>query len=287
MSLLLALALASGTIPAPASGAPDEIIVEGNRSSKSVANKYLDGVLPSSFDFQPGRFEDRLCLGVVGLPDKLKSEVEARVQRVAVATKVALAAPGCRPNFLIIVVDDKKAMIEGMWRQKQSYLYGVGEAAERRLASEPGPVAAWQVSEVICADGIPLQVDRDGIKRMFSLTQPSRVTTTTRTRLLGSVVVIEQKALVDVTTTQLADFALVRGLTPIEPQENVAPGSSVLSLFSGTLGPEDAPQSLTWWDLAFLKALADTNSDRVASVQRHEIRDKMLKEMAKIPAAER
>jgi hypothetical protein len=287
MSLLLALALASGTIPAPASGAPDEIIVEGNRSSKSLANKYLDGVLPSSFDFQPGRFEDRLCLGVVGLPDKLKSEVEARVQRVARATNVGLAESGCRPNFLIIVVDDKKAMIEGMWRQKQSYLYGVGEAAERRLASEPGPVAAWQVSEVIGADGIPLQVDRDGIKRMFSLTQPSRVTTTTRTRLLGSVVVIEQKALVDVTTTQLADFALVRGLTPIEPQEHVAPGSSVLSLFNGTLGPEDAPQSLTWWDLAFLKALADTNSDRVASIQRHEIRDKMLKEMAKIPAAER
>jgi hypothetical protein len=287
MSLVLALALASGTIPAPASGAPDEIIVEGTRSSKSVANKYLDSVLPSSFDFQPGRFEDRLCLGVVGLPDKLKSEVEARVQRVARATNVTLAAPGCRPNFLIIVVDDKKAMIEGMWRQKQSYLYGVGQAAERRLANEPGPVAAWQVSELIGADGIPLQVDRDGIKRMFSLTQPSRVTTTTRTRLLGSVVVIEQKALVDVTTTQLADFALVRGLTPIEPQERVAPGSSVLSLFNGTLGPEDAPQSLTWWDLAFLKALADTNSDRVASVQRHEIRDKMLKEMAKIPAAER
>ena len=131
MSLLLALALASGTIPAPTSSASDEIIVEGSRNSKSVANKYLDGVLPSSFDFQPGRFEDRLCLGVVGLPEKLRSEVEARVRRVAGATNVTLAAPGCRPNFLIIVVDDKKAMIDGMWRQKQSYLYGLGEAAVR------------------------------------------------------------------------------------------------------------------------------------------------------------
>jgi len=287
MSLLLALALASGTIPAPTSAIPDAIIVEGTRTSKSAANKYLDGVLPPSFDFQPGRFEDRLCLGVVGLPDQLRNEVEARVRRVADATNVTLADSGCKPNFLIIVVDDKKAMIEGMWRQKQTYLYGLGEAAVRRLANESGPVAAWQVSEVIGADGMPLQVDRDGIKRMFSLTQPSRVTTTTRTRLLGSVIVIEQKALVEVTTTQLADFALVRGLTPIEPREHVAPGSSVLSLFNGTLGPEDAPQSLTWWDLAFLKALADTNSDRVASVQRHEIRDKMLKEIAKVPAEQR
>jgi hypothetical protein len=46
--------------------------------------------------------------------------------------------------------------------------------------------------------------------------------------------------------------------------------------------PEDAPQSVTWWDLAFLKALSTTRSDVVANVQKHEIRDKMLREMAKV-----
>ena len=286
MALLVALALAAGNVPLPTprSGS-DEIIVEGSRSKTQTANKYLDGVLPATFDFEPGRFEDSLCLGVVGLPDKLKGEVEARVRRVATAAKVTLDAPGCRPNFVIIVVDDKKAMIEGMWRQKQSYLYGIGSAQVRRLENAPGPVAAWQVSEVVSSDGMPMQVDRDGVKRMASFARPSRITINARTQLLGSVVVIEQNALVDVTTAQLADFALVRGLTPIDPNEQAAPRSSVLSLFNPGLTPTDAPQTVTWWDLAFLKALAGTNSDRIANVQRHEIRDKMLQEMraAKVP----
>jgi hypothetical protein len=57
----------------------------------------------------------------------------------------------------------------------------------------------------------------------------------------------------------------------------------VLSRFNQGVRPEDAPQSLTWWDLAFLKALSGTRSDVIADVQRHEIRDKMLREMAKVP----
>ena len=54
----------------------------------------------------------------------------------------------------------------------------------------------------------------------------------------------------------------------------------MLSLFDGGLRPTDAPQGLTYWDLAFLKALSATRSDIVADLQRNEIRNKMLREMA-------
>jgi len=87
---------------------------------------------------------------------------------------------------------------------------------------------------------------------------------------------------VNVTTRQLADYALVRLLAPMEKKERTPPDTSVLSLFNEGVRPQDAPQSLTWWDLAYLKALSDTRSDIVSDVQRREIRDKMLKEMARI-----
>ena len=258
------------------------IVVEGTHA-KRRANNYLDHVLPPVFDGQVGRFEDPLCPATIGLPDNLKDEVLKRLKLVAAVVRIPVETGKCKANLVIIVVDDKKALIEGMRRKKESYLYGIGNDRIAELANSSAPVAAWQITDVIGADGMPLRTDGDGYPRLFTTIPPSRVVQTTRKRIIGGVVVIEQRGLLDVTTRQVADYALVRLLAPMEEKERTAPDSSVLSLFNQGVRPQDAPQSLTWWDFAFLKALSDTRSDLVADVQRHEIRDRMLQEMAKIP----
>ena len=48
--------------------------------------------------------------------------------------------------------------------------------------------------------------------------------------------------------------------------------------------PEAARQSVTWWDIAFIKALYRSHNDKVASFQRHEMRERMESELAKAPA---
>jgi hypothetical protein len=285
MIFLFAYAAAVAALtPAQASPARGDqaIIVEGVNSKRRAEN-YLDKVLPSVFDGQIGRFEDPLCPATVGLPDNLKDEVLDRLKQVAGVAHVPLQTGTCTPNLMIIVVDDKHALIEGMRKKRESYLYGLGNEQVSKLSNSPGPVASWQITDVIGADGMPLRYDGDGFPRLFTTVPPSRVVQTTRKRILAGVVVVEQRGLVNVTTRQLADYALVRLLAPIEAKERTAPNSSVLSLFNDGVTPEDAPQSLTWWDLAYLKALSDTRSDVVADIQRHEIRDKMLREMAKVP----
>lgn len=276
-------AAASVQTPAPADNRA--IVVQGIRDPRHSADNYIDKVLPPVFDAQLGRFEEPLCAGAVGLPDQLKSEVLSRISLVATTAGIPLAAAGCKPNLLVVVVDDKKALIEGMREKKQAYLYGIGDDRVKQLENAPGPVAAWQVSDVIGADGMPLRVDGNGYPRLFTTLPPSRVRSATRKRLIGSVIVVEQRGLVDVSTRQLADFALVRAMAPIEPRQRAAPTASVLSLFEGGLKPDDAPQSVTWWDLAFLKALFATRSDLASDLQRHEIRDRMLSEMAKVPSS--
>jgi len=276
-------AAASVQTPAPADNRA--IVVQGIRDPRHSADNYIDKVLPPVFDAQLGRFEEPLCAGAVGLPDQLKSEVLSRISLVATTAGIPLAAAGCKPNLLVVVVDDKKALIEGMREKKQAYLYGIGDDRVKQLENAPGPVAAWQVSDVIGADGMPLRVDGNGYPRLFTTLPPSRVRSATRKRLIGSVIVVEQRGLVDVSTRQLADFALVRAMAPIEPRQRAAPTASVLSLFEGGLKPDDAPQSVTWWDLAFLKALFATRSDLASNLQRHEIRDRMLSEMAKVPSS--
>ena len=291
MSFLLAMAAAvsldAAASPPPSGDSSQTIVVQGARDRRQHANDYLDRIIPSAFDAQVGRFEDRLCPSTIGLPENLKAEVMARMRLVAAAAGVPMASGKCVANLLLIVVDDKKAVVEGMRREKQAYLYGIGNDRVKRLESSAAPVAAWQISDVIGADGMPLRVDGDDFPRLFTTSPPSRIRTTTRGRLLGAVVIVEARGLPDVTTRQLADFALVRGLAPTQLKEKAAPPSSVMSLFNQGVRPADAPQSLTWWDLAFLKALFDTPGDSTSFAQRNAIRDKMIKEFAKIPPEQR
>jgi hypothetical protein len=290
MSFLFAVAaFVSSLAPLSAAApAPDQaIVIQGSRDRRKPADDFLKRMVPASFDQKLGRFEEPVCPGTVGLPDKLRDEVLARIRQVTSAAAIPVAKGSCRPNLLIIVVDAKKALIEGMERKKEAYLYGIGNSERKRLANGPGPVSAWQISDVIGADGEPLVVDGDGFPRLFTTIPASRLRTSTRSRILGAIVVVEQRGLVQVTTRQLADFALVRALAPIQPKNSPPPDTSVLSLFNEGVRPENAPQSLTWWDLALLKALANTRSDVLADIQRHEIRNHIVKEMAKVPPEQR
>ena len=288
MPFLYAFAALAAAAQAAAQSAPpggdQPIVVQGVRDTKRRAGDYLDRILPPVWDAQIGRFEDPLCPKVVGLPEKLRNEVIGRIAQVAAVAHIPVNAAKCTPNLLIVIVDEKKALIEGMRRGKQSYLYGLGSDRVRQLENARRPVAAWQIADVIGADGMPLRVDGDGFPRLFTTVPPSRLVTTTRKRLLAGIVVLEQRGLLGVTTRQLADFAMLRLLTPIETRERPAPASSILSLFNDGVQPADAPQSLTLWDLAFLKALSDTRSDLVATAQRDEIRSKIIKEMARVRA---
>jgi hypothetical protein len=289
-SFLFAIAAFVSSIapPTAAAAASDQaIVIQGIRDRRKPADDFLKKMMPTSFDDQLGRFEEPVCPGTIGLPDKLKDEVLARIRRVATAAAIRAAREGCRPNLMIIVVDDKKALIEGMQRKKEAYLYGIGDGARKRLATSAGSVAAWQISDVIGPGGEPLRVDGDGFPRLFTTIPPSRLRSGTRSRILGAIIVVEQRGLVRVTTRQLADFALVRALAPIQARIGRPPDTSVLSLFNTGVRPEDAPQSLTWWDLALLKALASTPSDALADIQKHEIRDHIVEEMTKVPPEQR
>jgi hypothetical protein len=290
MSVLLALALAAASAPPAsieASPQSDAIVIQGVRDTRSRATQYVDDILPVGFDTQFGRYQDPICAKTIGLPEPLQQEVLDRIRKVATAAKIDIGKAGCSPNLLLVVIADKKAIIDGMRKERQSYLYGVGRSQQVRLASSSKPYAAWQIKDVIGASGEPLTVDGDGIARLFTSTPLSRLRGTTKPRTLGALVIVETRALRNVSTRQLADFALVRGLMPADQSDKDPPSSSVLSLFNAGVTAESGPQSLTWWDLAFLKSLRLVPDDEYASVQRRAIREQMLKEIAKGPGAER
>jgi hypothetical protein len=310
MSLLIALALSAAPparIQPQAPASPSDAIVVEGHIVKDQAADYVDKVLPTSFAGQFGRFEDPICPKTIGLAEPLSREVIERIQLVSRTVGIRVDQTGCTPNLVLIVAPDKKAMIQTLRKSRPSYVNGLSAAELDRQANSPRPFAAWQMVEVFAADGMHIgsgdnmPTGSNGARdpktgaiwtegdfpRTKTTVTPSRLRANTKPHVLVSLVIVENGALRGATARQLADFAFVRGVTPIVNGRSDPPSSSILGLFNDGVTPESGPQSLTWWDVAFLKSLVDTRSDALANVQRNEIRNQMIKEVEKAPVAER
>lgn len=309
LAAIAALAVASTQPQVTSPPSPnDQIVVEGRQTKQSAA-EYVNQLLPSAVGSQIGRFEEPVCPKVIGLAEPYNGQVVDRVRKVATATNIDVAPAGCTPNLIIITAAEKRAMIDVLRRSRPGYFDGVPGDQLKRLADSPRPFAAWRVTDEVAADGMPigsssnLPAGSSGARlvgpapqgrtdsfaagdyaRLKTTESPSRIRTTTKQRVLSSIVVIETGALRNATIDQLADFAFVRAMLPTEKKDQEAPASSILSLFNPGITPETGPQSLTWYDVAFLKSLRSTRSDTSSDVQVSEIRDQIVREVNKVPA---
>jgi hypothetical protein len=311
LALIAALAVAAPAQPqgTPSGSSSNEIVVEG-RAAKQAAAEYVDKLLPAAIGSEIGRFEDRICPKVIGLTEPYKTQVTDRIRQVAKATNIAVAAEACTPNLVVIIAAAKRAMIDTLRKSRPAYFDGVAGDQLKRLADSARPFAAWQVTDEVAADGMPigkgsgLPTGSNGAReigpavrnpdtfvegdfaRLRTTESPSRLRTTTKARVLSSVVIVESGAVSGATIDQLADFAFVKAMLPTEMREHEAPASSILSLFNPGVTPERGPQSVTWWDVAFLKSLTSTGSDKNADIQKAEIRDQMVRQINKAPAGQ-
>jgi hypothetical protein len=298
MPAMLALALLAGAAQATAPQAPNAPILVEGRNARVRASEYVEKVLPGGFVEQFARYENPLCPKAVGLPAAIEKEVTDRIRLVAKAAQIDVANGSCTPNLIVIVTPDKKATIDILRKSRPLYVDGVSPDMLKRLAASPQPFLSWQVTEMIGNEGMPIGKGNnmprpnpskpfDGdFSKVFVAPPPSRLRANAKPQILASIVTVETKALNDVTSRQLADFALVRAMLPLEDRDGNAPASSILSLFNPGVTPEGGPQSVTWLDIAFLKALASTRSDIYADIQKSEIREQMVNEI-KASAADR
>jgi len=309
MTATLALALAFVSAPPTAPALLNEPIIVEGRDVRERASDYVDKVLPTTFAGQFGRFEQGLCPKAIGVNDALGKEITDRIRKVAKAANMDVADSPCTPNLIIITAANKKGMISALRKSRPLYVKGVGVDALNQLADAPRPFMSWQVTDVVGADGMPVSgageskatmdvVDGSSSRagegtnryegqfaRVNTTVSASRLRSAVKPRVLAAIVIVETKALSNVSTRQLADFALVRAMVPTVVHEGEAPASSILNLFDVPLA--NGPQSVTWFDLGFLRAMANTRSDAFANIQRNTIQHQMVKEVEKAPIAER
>jgi len=284
LALLSVLNLAT-QVAAVSAPPTDEIVVQGERQRTRV-QKFVRQLTPAPFDGQLAKFLAPVCPASVGLLPQQNKQVADRIRQVSKAIGADIAPEGCTVNLLVLIVPDKKVAIQQL-RGRRPDLFGDLPSVEiRHLESVPGPVTAWQLVDVIGSDGMPLGSARldatgDDIRIVRVVGTPSRIRKLTVPQFRGSVLIVETHALDGISTRQLADYAVMRTLASVREPSSALPADSILTLFNPGVSGGSAPLSVTQWDYAFLKSYYASSNSVVASSERHELQERMQKELQK------
>ena len=290
LPLFVCAILAQSTV-ARSTEAQGSIIVEGQRMHSRI-DDFVRRLTPANQD-QLQRFVQDACPAVVGLSPDLSNDVTARIRRVAGAVGVPVAKAGCSPNLVLLVVHDKETAIQ----QLRAGIHGIfGDMRTpdlHRLVETPGPTVAWQISGRVGVDGMPLTMVRlrpeDGNNDAAPMVRGAFLSRTNMQIMRSvdlSLLVVEARALDQVDLRQLADYTVMRTLAPAGGSGDL-PARSILQLFNPGVSPLEAPESVTWWDFAFLKSLYRSSNKVEASAQRSQIRQMMMRELDRVPATDR
>ena len=285
------LALVAAGANAAAPGAAGSIIVQGERQRAQI-DDFVARLKPAQGNSQLGKFLQPVCPEVSGLAAPDNQRVAERMRTVATAAGVEVGPTGCSTNVLVLVVADKAAAMNALRRTRPDLLGALPATEFRRLANDPAGAAAWQVVDQIGTDGMALANVRlktgadpganTSARAVRSFGSVSRLRELSVPQFLTSIVIVEADVARDVTTTQLADYALMRALVGSDDR-GAAPRQSILNLVDADRTGTEAPLSATWWDIALLKSLYSTSNAVEASVQRDAIARKMAMELQKAP----
>lgn len=255
-----------------------DVVVTGTREREREIAAFVRALTPGSPGSQLARFEHSICPVAHGLLGPAKAAVEARMRQVAVAVGLQLGEANCRPNVLLMITRDKRAMIGALASRYPHFFGDEPENDPRRVARQPGNASAWYSTVLLSAEGRVL--NEGGGYLAGRSRNASRITESARPVFYAAAVVIESDALPGLSLTQLADYAMMRALARTQP-ERVSSGGAARTVLSVLDAAPDAevPLGLTRWDIGFLRGLyAGTNNLRTPQ-QRGEIQQRVGTEL--------
>ena len=264
--------------PADSPAALPEVLVEGQRAAlKQRVEAFVRTVTENpglSADDSLVRWDIPMCLLAVGFSEADGSRVSSRLAQIASLAGAPLARAPCPANFVIVATSEPERVLAA-WYAKDSHLFGDAALADiRRFLGGPQtrPVRVWR------------NLDRGRIASMrYGHFRASNEHAQSSPFIRNSVVgffsvfaIIDTARALDVSLDQLSDYVAMAGLSDIDLDADMGSASSILRLFAAPAQTRLA--ALSDWDLAFLKALYQT--DHTSKNQRFEIAQRVLNELS-------
>lgn len=274
------------------------------QAQESRARTFVDSVSFTSETDALARWEDRICVGAVGLAP---GEAQALVDRISArAQQVGLrpGEPGCRANVMVIYAPDSDRLSREIVDQRRDLLgyfeeegrETAGREAMEAFASEARAIRWWHVSStgrgsLRPVDGLTYQAsgqsaaasaggdggaasdvgsslsDFQGMEAVR--VNPSRTRTQVRpNNLTYALVVVDARRVGNVPAGAWMDYVAFVALAQVDARARTEEFPTVLNLFSS---PTPA-SGLTNWDEAYLEGLYaarnETANRQAASISR-------------------
>ncbi|WP_309753830.1 hypothetical protein [Novosphingobium sp.] len=251
-------ALAQADAQLSASDEPATITVTGNREKRAeAAANQAKAITPKpSGDVPLPRHYAPLCVVTFGIDPNYGEVLAQRVTDNARLLGLAVGGPKCSPNVWIGFVQNSKAEVAKLRRTSPEMFAGLKQFEIDRIFGGSGAAQVWNSTEQRSLDGKPIAymtINGRAVK-MNPQYQAGRLVSPVRTDINGSLVIFDLARANGLTLQQLADYATMRILAPVQDIAKVEPGTvaSILTLFAVD---SDRPVGLTEFDWAYLSAL--------------------------------
>lgn len=211
------------------------------------------------------RLSEPLCVATAGMSAPFGKKLADRVLSNAERLKVRLAGDKCRPNVLILFVDDGAAQVDWLINHRPGIFGDLPYSTIRQLRHDHGPVHAWHITAIASRDGDKL-IAGDGGFPVLHIPSASRIEAPIQSMIVAAVILIDRPAIVGRTIDQIADYASMRTLAVVSPQPSALRNgyaSTILNLF----GNQAAPGQLTPFDWGYLRGLYFGRATRRTSAQ--------------------
>jgi hypothetical protein len=259
------------------------------------ARAFVNAVSFTSDSNALARWNDRICVGAVGLaPNEgqaLVDRISARAQQVGLRA----GAPGCTANVMVIYAPDSDRLAREIIDQRRDLLgYGqqdgqltAGRAAMESFANESRAVRWWHVSSVgrgslRPVDGTTYQVsgraaaqaaagedgsavggsptsDIEGLDAVRGSASRTRTRTDVpRNDLTYALVIVDARRVADIPAGAWMDYVAFVALAQIDAHARTAPFPTVLNLFADSATPLTG---MTTWDERYLTGLYDARAE--------------------------
>jgi hypothetical protein len=272
-----------------------EIVVTGVRAERLQA--FVEQVsAPSPAADQIARWDDDICMSVLGLDQEQGQFVVDRISYRAEGVGLAAGGVGCRPNVFVFFAADADTFARRLVDERKSlfayyheeHVVTRGREALEDFAQTSRPVRWWHVAQTRGADGDRLgsdnagsrgppppegdvlRADPDGITGAQAVrSNGSRVRAAERQDFNRVVIVVDGQRAAGYSLDAISDYVAMVALAQIDPNASVSDYPSILNLFAAP--PDDAPTEMSDWDRAYLNGLY--RSTRNAASVSQQVRD--------------
>jgi hypothetical protein len=262
------------------------VMAQREQLAKAVTT-FVDKITGPHFEGGLTRWGRPVCPLVSGLPQDEGEFVLERISDIARAAGIPLAGEKCDPNLYILVSKQPQELLRAMGKRNVWFTFGFAAhpSVIDEFISKIGPVRVLyrdfptapclhppcevpnvSVPQVgpITMSGDSWSFDAHGPKYSFVW------------YVFRGFVIVDASQVKGATRGQFADYVALVSLAQLKLSDGLEDAPTILKLFNGT--PQAAPDGMTDWDRAFLRALYTT--DQHMHGQRWSVVQSMVNEIA-------